>query len=101
MESDEDQSSDILMGPIIWAYLSNLHLVDTVEHGVQERDALDNKLLVVDVDAVTNIIGMLDEEENARTEELLSGGSEDERERKQSCSGSRNNGDEAALEERH
>jgi hypothetical protein len=42
-------------------YLSDLHLVDPVEHGVQERDAIDHELSPVDVDTVTDVIRMLDE----------------------------------------
>lgn len=81
------------------AYLNCLHGVKTVEDRVEEGDLVDNHLGTTDVNAVTNIVRVLDEKENAGTQELLSRDSENEREREQRSSRSSQSRDETALEE--
>ena len=83
------------------AYLSNLHLVDPMKHGVQQGNAVDHKLSTVDVDTVTDIVRMLDEQENARSKELLGGGGKNERQGQKSSTCGRDDNDEAAAEKRH
>jgi hypothetical protein len=80
-------------------YLNDLHFVNAGEDGVEKRDFVDGKLGAGDVDAVADVVGMLDEEEDAGAKELLRGHSKDERQREESSSGGGESGDEAALEE--
>jgi hypothetical protein len=79
--------------------LNSLHGVEAVENRVQEGDLVDNHLGTSNVDAVTNIVRVLDEQEDTRTEEFLGSNREDEGQRKKGSSRSGESGDEAALEE--
>jgi hypothetical protein len=79
--------------------LGNLLGIAPGEDGVQQGDALDNQLDVVNVDTVADIIGMLDEKEDAGTKELLAGDGEDEGQREQRGTSRGNNLDSAASEE--
>jgi hypothetical protein len=70
-----------------------------VENRVEEGDLVDNHPGATDVDTIADIVGVLDEKEDTRTEEFLGSNREDERQRKQGSSGSGEGGNEAALEE--
>lgn len=62
-------------------YLHHLHIVDAFEDSEEEGDLLDDQELLDgpdDVYAVADIIRVFDEEEDARTEEFLGCGCEDE-----------------------
>ena len=50
--------------------LENAIVVHSLEYGVHQGDVLDDKFLLVDVDAVTDIVWVLDEEEDAARQEL-------------------------------
>jgi hypothetical protein len=80
-------------------HLNCLHGVESVENRVEEGDLVDNHPGAGDVDTITDIVGVLDEKEDTRTEKLLGSNREDERQRKQGSSGSGKSGDEATLEE--
>lgn len=80
-------------------YLNRLHSIEAVENRVEEGDLVDNHLGTTDVNAVTNIIRVLDEKENAGTQELLSRDSENERKREERSSRGSQSCNETALEE--
>jgi hypothetical protein len=61
--------------------LGDFAVVNTLKDGIKEGNVLYSKLVRANVDAVTNIVRVLDEEEDARTEHLLTSSSEDEGER--------------------
>ena len=59
---------------VLLHYLYGLHLLNAGEDGVEEGDAINNEmafLSVVNVDAIANIVRMLDKEEDARAKVLL------------------------------
>lgn len=51
--------------------MDNLLGIKTGEDRIQERDFIDNHLCRGDLDSVTNIEWVFNEEENARTKKLL------------------------------
>lgn len=67
--------------------MHHFHAVDALEDCEEERDLLDDEEFLRrwadDVDAVTDVVGVLDEEEDAGAEKLLCCGCEDEREGEQ------------------
>lgn len=79
--------------------LYDLHPVDAGENSVEKRNSVDNHFGRVNLNAIADIIGMLDKQEDARAKEFLSGDGEDEGEREEGSSGSSESSDEAALEE--
>ena len=79
--------------------LHRLAVLDVLEDGVEQRDALDHEALLGDVDAVANVERVLDKQENAGPEDLLAGRREDEGQGEQSRSGRRNDQVEAVVEE--
>ena len=60
-------------------YLDHFHGVDSFEDCVKQGDLFNYQVDLVDVYSVTNVIGMLDEQEYTRTEKLLGGSCKDER----------------------
>lgn len=62
-------------------YLDHLHVIDPLKDGIEKGDLLNDQVLLLrpnDIHTVTNVIRMFDEEENARSEELLCCNGEDE-----------------------
>lgn len=79
-------------------YLDNLVGVDTGKDSVEKRDSLHKHAGRGNLHSVTDIEGVLDEQEDAGTQELLAGSSEDERQREQCSSRSSQASDERASE---
>lgn len=71
--------------------MDHFHAVDAFEDCVEEGDLLDDEeflgLRADDVDAVADVVGMFDEEEDAGAEELLGCYCEDEGEGEEGCAG--------------
>jgi len=64
--------------------LNHLHVAMRLNTVYKRGDLLNDKLLLLwtlDIDTITYIIRMLDEQENTGTKEFLTGDCEDERER--------------------
>ena len=90
---------EVVQGDV--GHLDDLVLVDAGEDGVQEGDPLDNELLLLgahDVDAVADVVGVLDEQEDARAEEFLRRDGKDEGQREERSTSRGERGDEGALE---
>jgi hypothetical protein len=66
--------------------LDRLSVGDALEHGVEKCNVLHGEHLGGDVDTVTDVVRVFGKEENAGTENLLRGGSEDEGQRQESGS---------------
>jgi hypothetical protein len=49
------------------------------EHSEEQRDSFYNKLVVTDIDTITDVVRVLDKEEDAGSKNLLAGNREDER----------------------
>lgn len=60
--------------------LDHFHGVDAFEDCIEKGDLFDDEVNLVNIHAVTDIIGMFDKEEDARAKEFLGCGGEDERE---------------------
>lgn len=82
-----------MLGTFAWYHISHLHKQSAEAHdthlsdlvlrrlgkdSVQQRDSINQHLGAADFHTVTNVIGMLDKEENTGAQELLSGNSKDE-----------------------
>jgi len=65
-------------------YIGNLYtaaILNAFEDGEEQGDVLDSELVGCDVDAVADIVWVLDEEEDAGTENFLACRCKDERKR--------------------
>jgi hypothetical protein len=79
--------------------LNDFTVINTLEDGVEKGDVLHGEQVSANVDAVSNVVRMFDEQEDAGTENFLAGGSEYEGERQQSSSGRSQGGSKAGTEE--
>jgi len=66
--------------------LHRLSVGDALEDGVEQGNVLNSQLLRRNVNAITDIVGVLNEEEDAGTQDLLSRGRKDERKGKKRSS---------------
>jgi hypothetical protein len=82
-------------------YLNHFHIVDSFEDCEEEGDLLHDKQFVPrrtdDVDAITDIVGVFDEEEDTGAEEFLGGYGKDKGEREESGSGGCKGCDEVGV----
>jgi hypothetical protein len=80
--------------------LDHFHAVNALEDCEEEGDLLDDEELFFradDVDAVPDVVWVLDEEEDAGAEEFLGGDGEDEGEGEEGCAGCCEGGDEVGV----
>ena len=78
--------------------MSHFHVIDSLEDGVKERDLLNDQKFAADINTITYIEWMLDEEEDARTQEFLSSNRKDEGEGKKSSSSCSKSSSETRVE---
>jgi hypothetical protein len=69
------------------------------EDGVKQRDALNDEARFRDLDPVTNVVWVLDEEEDARAKDFLRRGGKDEGHGEQSRAGTRETGSKTRAQD--
>ena len=78
---------------------ANLQTTNAAEDSEQQRDVVNSEVVGSDINTVSDIVRVLDEQENARSQDFLGGNGEDEGQREESCSSGGQGSGEAGVKE--